>query len=341
MYRHKIQGQQSTSEIIIGESIDNLPKYLGNKQAIIITDSNVHGLYKHRLAPYKAIVIGSGEEIKTYATVKKIINALIRINADRSTFLVGVGGGIVCDITGFVASIYMRGLQFGFVATTLLAQVDASVGGKNGVNFQGFKNLIGNFNLPDFVICDLELLKSLPPKEVSIGMAEIVKHTLIADPKMFAFIEKHHNEMLALKTDIVEKVIINSVQIKSDIVARDEKEAGERKLLNLGHTFGHAIEREYNLTHGEAVSIGINLSALLSIQWGYLKKTEYKKIINLLGNLNLPTTVSYDWQKIFTALKMDKKRELTDVHFVFLKKIGKASVEKIRLSELEIITGLV
>ncbi len=191
---------------------------------------------------------------------------------DRTAFIVGIGGGIVCDITGFVASTYLRGVRFGFAATTLLAQVDASAGGKNGVNFSGYKNMVGMFNQPEFVICDPEVLQTLSERDRGCGLAEIVKHAAIADDGLFCYLEENVGEVLALSPPTVRRMVYDSVVIKSEIVNRDEKETGERRKLNFGHTFGHAVEKITGAPHGEAVSIGMMVAARLSARRGYLAK---------------------------------------------------------------------
>ena len=182
-----VKGRTGSSTIRIGASLDHLAGFVPEGKAVIVTDSVVGEHYRDRFPPYETIEIGTGEKTKTLNTVQDIYRKLMDLEADRSTFLVGIGGGIVCDVTGFVASTYMRGIEFGFVSTTLLSQVDASVGGKNGVNFLGYKNMIGVFNQPEFVLCDLDLLKTLPEKEILCGMAEIVKHGAIGDADLFAF----------------------------------------------------------------------------------------------------------------------------------------------------------
>ena len=260
-----INADSGPSRILIGERLANLQRYVPAARPIVITDVNVGKLYPLDSMAADVITIGTGEEIKTLDTVSDIYGRLISSGADRSAFLVGVGGGIVCDITGFVASTFLRGVRFGFVATTLLAQVDASVGGKNGVNFEGYKNMVGLFQQPEFVICDPEVLKTLPRKEISCGLAEIVKHAAIADTDLFAYIEKHVEDILALDRQAVEKLVQVSVRIKSSIVSRDETEQGARRLLNFGHTFGHAIEKVVGVPHGEAVSMGMVIASALSV----------------------------------------------------------------------------
>jgi 3-dehydroquinate synthase len=207
-------------------------------------------------------------------TVTTIFNQLVDMEVDRSTLILGIGGGIVCDIAGFVASTYMRGTPFGFVSTTLLSQVDASVGGKNGVNFGGYKNMVGVFNQPEFVVCDMMLLKTLPFREIQCGFAEIIKHGAIADHRMLDFIENHRDAALDLESRIVEHLVYRSVEIKAGVVTRDEREKGERRKLNFGHTFGHAIEKLTGIPHGEAVGIGMVMAAALSVKKGLLSPVD-------------------------------------------------------------------
>ena len=239
------------------------------------------------------------------------------MEADRSTFIVGIGGGIVGDITGFAASTYMRGLGFGFVATSLLAQVDATVGGKNGVNFKGYKNMVGVFNQPHFVIADIELLKTLPPGEVACGLAEIVKHACIADADYFAYIESQCNAIRQLEPAVMHKLVYESVVIKSNVVNRDEREAGERRKLNFGHTVGHALEKTLGISHGAAVSVGMVMAAELSKQHDLLDGQDLTRIKALLTRLNLPTRIDFNPKAVIEALGKDKKREndqLISVH---------------------------
>ena len=330
-----INTDSSPSRIFIAERLENLQRYIPVAKPIIITDTNVGKLYPLDAIAGGVITIGTGETIKTLDTVEKIYAQLLSLQADRSAFIVGVGGGIVCDITGFAASTFMRGVRFGFVATSLLAQVDASVGGKNGVNFQGYKNMVGLFHQPEFVICDLEVLKTLPPREISCGLAEIVKHAAIADADLFAFLEEQAESVLALDPEAIEKLVLRSVGIKSAIVSRDETEKGERRLLNFGHTFGHAIEKVSGISHGEAVSIGMVVAAALSVKKGLLTKKEERRLRDLLARLQLPNDFAFDPQKILNAATKDKKRAGDRIHFVLLAGIGDAVVEPIAIEELE------
>jgi 3-dehydroquinate synthase len=330
-----IHGRSKDSKIMIGENIDNVAKYLPSQETAIITDRNVYRHYHQVMPTDKIIQIGTGEEIKGLETVKNILKELMEMKADRTTFILGIGGGIVCDIAGFAASIYLRGVGFGFVSTTLLSQVDASVGGKNGVNFEGYKNMVGVFNQPDFVICDPVVLKTLPEKEIMNGCAEIVKHAAIADRELFKYLEGHHNEILELKEEVIEKVVHESIIIKSRVVNRDEEEKGERRKLNFGHTLGHAIEKVAGATHGEAVSAGMVAAARLSTKRGILTDKDRTRIERLLQNLNLPIEIPADRERLLEAINRDKKREGDSLHFVLLKRIGEAVIEEISIKELE------
>jgi 3-dehydroquinate synthase len=330
-----INADSGRSRILIGERLANLQRYIPAAKPIIITDVNVGGLYPLDSLAAEVITIGTGEEIKTLNTVQEIYAQLLSNRADRSSFIVGVGGGIVCDLTGFAASTFLRGVRFGFVATTLLAQVDASVGGKNGVNFEGYKNMVGLFHQPEFVICDPEVLKTLPPKEVSCGLAEIVKHGAIADADLFEYLENHTEDILALDSAVIEKLVLASVRIKSSIVDRDETEKDERRLLNFGHTFGHAIEKVTGAAHGEAVSMGMVIASALSVKKGMLSAEEDQRLRAVLKNLNLPTRLETGTRQIIDAIAKDKKRAGDRIHFVLLHGIGNARVEQLNLEELK------
>ncbi|MFC1830288.1 3-dehydroquinate synthase [Thermodesulfobacteriota bacterium] len=331
----KIHGGTGVSTLLIGEKLQNLSKYTPAENVIIISDANVCRFYRNDFPVKEIIQIGAGEAVKTLDTVSYIYEKLLELEADRSSFIVGIGGGIVCDIAGFVASTYLRGVRFGFVSSTLLSQVDASVGGKNGVNFGGYKNMVGVFNQPEFVICDTAMLKTLPESEVLCGFAEIVKHAAIADVDLLTYIEDHCEKALALDTDVIEKLVYDSVVIKSSIVNRDEKEKGERRKLNFGHTFGHAIEKTTAVPHGEAVSAGMVLASALSEQRGSLSAGDAQRIEKLLARLKLPTRLQVDREMVLEALRKDKKRERDSIHFVLLQGLGNAFVEEIPIKELE------
>lgn len=330
-----IHGLTGHSVILIGERLQNLTRYLPSERVVVITDTNVRHYYQGDFPSSDLITIGTGEEVKNLHTVYTLYERLLELEFDRSSVIVGIGGGIVSDITGFVASTYLRGVRFGFVSSTLLSQVDASVGGKNGVNLGGYKNMVGVFKQPEFVICDPHLLKTLPQKEVSCGFAEVVKHAAIGDASLFAYLEQDYEKALALDSDVVERVVYDSVRVKASIVNRDEKETGERRKLNFGHTLGHAIERSTGLPHGEAVSVGMVFADHLSVERGHLSHEEAKRIEELLKNLQLPTRLPLGAERLLDAVRRDKKRTMDTMNFVLLQGIGRAVVEEISIKELE------
>jgi 3-dehydroquinate synthase len=329
-----IQGAERQSKLLIGETLRNLTQYLPSFQTVIVTDSTVKKLYGDQFPAAPVITIGIGEAFKTLETAQTIYRELIERQIDRTAFLVGIGGGIVCDVTGFVAATYLRGVACGYAATTLLAQVDASVGGKTGVNIDGFKNMVGVFSQPEFVICDFQLLESLPPREIRCGLGEVVKHAAIADAEMFTFLEEQGRDLLELKPDAVYRAVSDSIRIKAEIVNRDEMEKGERRKLNFGHTYGHAIEKATDLAHGEAVAVGMVFAAKLSVEQGLLNPADYDRLIELLKMLKMPTAVEVAPEAAIDALLRDKKRTGDTVHVVLLEKIGRAMVKEMAVDEL-------
>ena len=335
MKQYIIKGKTGSSKILLGENIANLKHYLPDSHIIIITDKNLLQHYGSVISEYDFIEIGTGEAIKTLDTIQFIYNELLRLEADRTTFILGFGGGIVCDIAGYAASTYMRGLRFGYVSTSLLSQVDASIGGKTGVNFNGYKNIIGVFKQPEFVLCDIEVLDTLPEKEFLSGFVEIIKHTLIADYEMFSFIEKNYKKAINKDPEILRKIIANSIKIKSTIVNSDETEQSERRKLNFGHTFGHAIERNSNLTHGEAISIGMIMACKISEQKGLINKSDISRIEKLLLDFNLPIKTNINKNILFDNIKKDKKRSDNKIHFVVLNRLGEANISLLSLNEIK------
>jgi len=329
-----INGEYGRSSIHVGEYLKNLENYLPDVQIIIITDENIKKYYQQQFPNAPVITIGTGERIKTLATIETIFKELIHYSCDRSSFIVGIGGGIVCDIAGFAASTFLRGVNFGFVSTSLLSQVDASVGGKNGVNLDSYKNMVGVFNQPEFVICDLDLLNTLPKKEISNGLAEIVKHALIFDSAMFSFIEENSQKALSLDNETILRLVTDSVKIKSQVVQQDEKESSERRKLNFGHTIGHAIEKIENKGHGRAVALGTVAAAKFSQARNLINRKEVSRICSLLTDLNLPTELEYNAKQVIRAAGKDKKKQGSDLFYIFLEQIGKARVEKISFDEM-------
>lgn len=330
-----LHGLEGESKVIIDISIKDYLKYIETDRIVIITDRHVFALYKDHFPNYPTMVIETGESKKNLFTVNQIYHFFLKNHVDRETFVLGIGGGIVCDITGFTASTFLRGIHFGFISTTLLAQVDASIGGKNGVNFLRYKNLIGTFKQPKFVFCAIEMLNTLPKRELCSGFAEVIKEAVIGNKNLFEFLEKNYSKAISLKPSIIEKIIYEAVKIKANIVNIDEKEAGERRKLNFGHTIGHAIEKISGIPHGEAISIGMIASIHLSEKRKILQSTKVlDRIEHLLTLYELPTNILCNKQELIEALTKDKKKEGDELHFIFVEKIGVSIVKKINISEL-------
>ena len=336
MKTFRIEGSTGSSVILIGERLKHLTQYLPSGESpIIITDTHVSALYGKDFPQGNMIEIGTGEKNKTIDTVTHVHRRLLELEADRSSFITAVGGGIVCDVTGFAASTYMRGVRFGFVATTLLSQVDASVGGKNGVNLNGYKNIVGVFKQPEFVICDTDLLDTLPEKEIRSGFGEVVKHAALGDKALFEFMEDHYPECLRLDTKVIQRLLHDSIVLKSALVNEDEKETGVRRRLNLGHTFGHAIEMLTGVTHGEAISAGMVIAGKLSEKRGLLSRESRLRLETLLDHLKLPIYIPSEKHRVFEALRRDKKKKGDRLDFVWLTDIGSTAVERISIDSLE------
>jgi 3-dehydroquinate synthase len=316
------------------EQISDLPEFPKDKKIFLLTDDNVFGHYGSLFSAFEKIVLPSGEESKSFRQVEEIITELLEKGADRSSFLLGVGGGVICDITGFTASIFMRGISFAFVPTTLLAQTDASIGGKNGVNIGMFKNMAGVFTLPDFILADVKFLKTLPDADFADGLAEVVKHACIRSRDYFEFLEQNADKILARDEKILLELIAESVKIKAEIVRKDPFEKGERKLLNFGHTVGHALEKFLNISHGKAVSIGINVVNNIAVQRKILPQNEADSVRDLLKKFGLPVELNAQIQDLLPIIKHDKKVSKGVLSLILLRKIGHAEVFEVPISDL-------
>jgi 3-dehydroquinate synthase len=265
--------------------------------------------------------------------VDSVVAQLISMGADRKTFLVGIGGGVVTDIPGYVAAIYMRGIPCGFLPASILAMVDASVGGKNGIDVGLYKNLVGTIRQPVFLLYDYSLLKTLPDAEWTNGFAEIIKHAAIKDAALFRELEKNKPAVYRKDKAALAKLIRRHVVIKSDVVETDEFEQGDRRMLNFGHTLGHAIENLYQLSHGQAIAIGMVTASLISEEFTTFKDTE--RIITTLKKYGLPTQIDFDRKEVMEVLKMDKKKVKDSMNYVLLNKIGQAVVKTIPIVQLD------
>lgn len=317
------------STLYVGRAAELLDRVVPKGRVVVITDANIDRLYPDLVHRYDYIIIGQGEGVKSLQTVERVYRELMEMGADRSTFILGIGGGIVTDIAGFVAATYMRGVDFGFVSTTLLGQVDASIGGKNGVNVADYKNMVGTFRQPRFVISDVTMLKTLPERELRAGMAEVVKSALVGDAELFSYIEQMVDVMP------YEEVVLRAVTVKARIVAEDEREGGIRRLLNLGHTLGHAIEkctREVN--HGEAVAIGMSQIAHASVRCGMLAEDDAQRIDTLLDRLGFSLKLPVSIADVLREVKYDKKKSNNVLKVVLPIRIGECIVREMTFDEL-------
>jgi len=310
-----------------------LEKLVDKAQAVILTDDNVFRSHQKKFKGWNTIVIQAGEAFKVQDTVNSVIGQLIAMGADRKTFLIGIGGGVVTDIAGYVAAVYMRGISFGFLPTSILAMVDASIGGKNGIDVGLYKNLVGTIRQPEFLLYDFSLLKSLPDEEWVNGFAEIIKHAAIKDVALFRELEK--NKLSVYKKDkaALAKLIRRNVVIKSDVVEKDEFEHGDRRMLNFGHTLGHAIENLYELSHGQAISIGMAVAGLISEEYTNFSDTD--RLTDALKRYGLPTQMDFDAKEVMNLLRMDKKKVRDSMNYVLLNKIGQAVVKPIPIVQLD------
>lgn len=310
-----------------------LKKLCDKRNTVLVTDENIYGFHAKKFSGWNTIIVKAGEEFKVQETADAIIEQLISMQADRTSTIVGIGGGVITDLSGYIASIYMRGLRFGFVPTTILGMVDASVGGKNGVDVGEYKNMVGTVRQPSFILHDMDFLRTLPLPEWSNGFAEVVKHACILDKQMFRQLEKTDLDYYRKNKTELATLIQKNVLLKARIVQLDEFEKGDRKKLNFGHTVGHAIETHYNLMHGEAVSVGMVVACRVSEQLKGFRDTE--RVIRVLENFRLPVSGDFKTSKIFPILEMDKKRQNKNIQYVLLEEIGHATIQPIPLSTLK------
>lgn len=322
------------STVVVSHIESALEQLLPSKPIVVISDTNVDRYYHSLIERYPTVMLPIGESGKTLQTVEQIYHRFVELGVDRSWFVLGVGGGVVTDMAGFAASTYMRGLPFGFISTTLLGQVDASVGGKNGVNFEGYKNMIGCFSQPEFVFCDVSLLKTLPDREFRTGLAEIIKAAIISDEELFGMLESCDFSRLKDEQKLLCQIVFRAIKIKAAIVERDEREAGERRKLNLGHTLAHAIEKcSSKLNHGEAVAVGLHLMTQLAVERDLLAWEDARRIDTLLQRAGFVLESPVDMKDMLAVIGKDKKSEGEYIHIVLPERVGSCRVEKVLQSE--------
>ena len=324
----------SRSEILVGENWESVKALLPESGVVIITDENVNHIFGDRFPEVPVFAVSPGEESKKLEVIKYLAEKLLEAGVDRTGFILAVGGGVVCDLAGFLASIYMRGIRCGYVSSSLLSQVDASTGGKNGVNLGGTKNILGIIRQPEFVICDPVMLLSIPEEEYLSGLAELIKTAVIGDLDLFDIIDKNYTEIMARDRDLLTILVAKSVNFKAKVVTEDERENGLRRILNFGHTYGHAVELQKSVKHGFAVASGMELATYFSHEKGLIRTCEKERIINLLDKFGLIQKHNIPDDQIEQLILHDKKKTGSDIHFVFTEGIGKVIVKKITVSEV-------
>ena len=312
---------------------------LSGKKICVVTDSHVAPLYLEdvmtelrKISPSVcSFVFEAGEKHKHLNTVQQVYEHLIINGLDRKSFLVALGGGVVGDLTGFAAATYLRGIDFVQIPTTLLSQVDSSVGGKTGVDFNQYKNMVGAFHQPRLVYMNMQTIQTLPATEFACGMGEVIKTGLICDGEFFHYVCENHESLHALDFNVLAKTIRRCCEIKAGVVERDPKEQGERALLNLGHTIGHAVEKlmNFQMLHGQCVGVGLVAAACISRERGLLTLEEYEQICQACRLFELPLTIQgLAAEDIIQATKKDKKMENGQVKFILMDGIGKSFIDK-------------
>lgn len=329
-----LKTRDAVSVIFVGARWEAVVKLLPPDNVVILTDSNVSDIYGHRFPEFPVIKIKPGEQSKQLKVTEALAKKLLRRGIDRSGFILAIGGGVVCDIAGFLASVYMRGIKCAYVSTTLLSQVDASTGGKTGVNLGEIKNIIGTFSQPEFVICDTTMLRTLPEEEYLSGLAELIKTGIIGDKEITEILENNFTAVIKRDRDLMSGLVARSIRYKASVVAQDEKESGLRRVLNFGHTFGHAIELHESLKHGLAVAEGMKMAVLFSLEKKLINVKECDRIISLLDRYNLLHGHNISPEKMEEFVSHDKKRSGAMIHFVFTEGIGKPLVKQVPVKEI-------
>jgi len=304
------------------------------QHTVIVTNEQIAKLYPQLVKDHKTLILPPLESSKDLSTIGSLARQLLQMEVTRNTTIIGVGGGVITDITGFLASVYMRGVPFGFVPTTLLGMVDAAIGGKNGVNSGMNKNILGTITQPQFILFDTRFLDTLPDDEWSNGFAEIIKYACIFDADLFDELSSHTISYYKDHTAL-NKLIEKCVALKTKTVVTDEKESGNRKLLNFGHTAAHAIENLYELPHGKAVGIGMVIASIISTQVTGLDERVTERLKGLLGRYHLPVRIDINAAKAMEILKMDKKRHDDMIDYIVLERIGKAVIHALPINTIE------
>lgn len=330
--------KKTTTSIYLSHDKQYFKTLVGERKFVVISSENLIKTDPEIFHNVNLITIDDTEEHKNLATVEGIIGKLSALGIDRSYIIIGIGGGIVCDITGFVAHIYMRGVRFGLVPTTLLSLADAAIGGKNGVNYLNYKNMIGSFDNPDFIVANSDFVQTLPEEQYMSGLGEIIKYALIGDSEILKILTSDKEKVLARDSSTMQKIIAEAINTKVEIVKQDPTDKGIRHILNFGHTIGHSIEITENIPHGIAVVKGINAATDISVKCGLLSDDKAKQIKQLLSSYGYD--ISYHLGvKHIEAMVNDKKKENSYINFVLLEDIGKPTVRNLTINKIAELVG--
>ncbi len=332
---HKVHFPSGTVNYYFRQPASELALVCDMTKAVFITDEHIAALYPDLFSGKRALVLPAGEDSKDIATIVSLTGQLLKMEAGRDAILVGLGGGVITDITGFLGSVYMRGVRFGFVPTSLLGMVDAAIGGKNGVNTGLHKNMLGTIRQPDFIFYDSAFLHTLPDAEWSNGFAEVIKYACIFDAALFEELSGNDINFYKNDTAALDKLIARCAGWKNKTVAEDEQEQGIRKLLNFGHTVGHAIEKLYGLSHGQAVAIGMVAAARISDSINNTHDGMAARLKELLVRYELPVHISMNVHDVMHLLRSDKKRAGETINYILLKTIGHGIIYPLPLAVIE------
>lgn len=357
----QVDAKSKNYPIYVDNSFDNLAYAFENagltrRKAIIVTDSNVSPLYLNSVKEILSrhfpildeLVFEAGEKSKSLDTIQSMYQKFIKLKLDRKSVVIALGGGVCGDMAGFAAATYMRGVSYVQIPTTLLSQVDSSVGGKTGVDFNGFKNIIGAFYQPEFVYINVSVLKTLPYDQFISGMSEVIKHGIIKDREYFDFIVSNAENIIALEEATLVKMITGSCKIKADIVSQDEKESGLREILNFGHTFGHAVETylNFSLPHGQCVALGMIAAINFSKRQNRISEPQSQQCFEAFTKLGFPTKIGVDInhgdtaaEDIYSLMAMDKKVRGNKITVIVADEIGNVHQESIATKQ-EIIAAI-
>lgn len=321
--------------ISFSDSLNNISVLGQDSDILLLIDENVWKHYYSYFIDFKHIIIQAKEENKSLATVEKIIRKMLDLNIDKKSLLIGIGGGIITDITGLVATLYMRGIRFGFFPTTLLSMCDASIGGKNGVNIGKIKNAVGTIHQPEFVINHIPFIKTLKNHDYKSGLGEVIKHSFLLPGPLYKFLISNKTKILAKDENTVYTMINHSIDVKATFVNADENETHIRQLLNFGHSIAHAIELDGKFSHGECVCIGMYLDTIIAHNMGICSVELLNSMSYILNEFEMPITTKFNASNLLNKILKDKKKSFDSINYILPYKTGRCKIIKIKLSDLE------